>query len=438
MAALMFAGCAPGTGSTGGAGTTGGAQQAAQSSGEKVKLRLMSTIALETPEDECEKRYVQAYMDANPNIDIEIIPVASNDRDKEMLAMATAGNLPDMCPGGTSMALQLDEMGYVADLNEVLGEEFCNDFLDAERAINTFDDGRFACAPMFRSPTGLLYRSDWMEELGLKVPTNWDEFAEVAKAMTRDLNDDGIIDKYGVALVGTNNGSGHGRYNIMQATFTGMDKDFLFRNADGSFGTGINTPEGIQAMRNFTDLVVTHKVVPPGEMEVSYREAVAQMSSELCGMMITGPHSLGAIYAGNPDLKGKIYVTVLPSANYTVTSTGGDSAILNAKSPHLQEIAGYMKYFLGENCAIDFNEVSGRLPTTKSMMAKLSDNPVVANLLSAEISLYYAGTPAAFAGEASLAVGEAYQSVLAGQSTVEAACEAAEKKILQIIKEAGT
>jgi ABC-type glycerol-3-phosphate transport system substrate-binding protein len=396
----------------------------------------MSTIALETPEDGCEKRYVQAFMDANENIEIEIIPVASNDRDKEMIAMATAGNLPDMVPGGTSMAMQLDEMGYVSDLFEVLGKDFCDGFIDAERDLNVLDDGRLVCAPMFRSPTGLLYRADWLEELGLKVPTNWAEFAEVAKAMTRDIDGDGTIDKYGVALVATNNGSAQGRYNVMMATITGKDYDYLYKNPDGTFGTGINTPEGIRAMRNWTDLVTVHKVVPPGEMEVSYREAVAQMSSELCGMLITGPHSLGAIYAGNPDLKGKIYVTVCPSDNYTVTTTGGDSAILNVKSKNIKEMAEYMKYFLSEDCAIDFNAVTGRLPTTKAVMAKLSEDPVVSNLLNADITLYYAGTPAAFSGEVGNAVGEAYQSVLAGQATVEDACAAAEKKILQIIAEA--
>lgn len=289
---------------------------------------------------------------------------------------------------------------------------------------------------MFRSPTGLLYRADWMEELGLEVPTTWAEFVEVAKAMTRDTNNDGTIDKYGVALLGMNNGSAQGRYGIMAATFTGKEFETLIQNADGTFSTGINTPAGIAAMKNFTDLVVTHKVVPPGEMEVSYKEAIAEMSSELCGMMITGPHSLGAIYAGNPDLKGKIYVTVMPSDKYTCTSTGSDSAILNAKSANIQAMASYMKYWLSEACAIDFNAVTGRLPTTKSMFAKLQNDPIVANLLNADISLYYAGTAAKFNAEVNTALGEAYQSVLAGQATVEAACAAAETKINQIIAEA--
>jgi hypothetical protein len=50
----------------------------------------------------------------------------------------------------------------------------------------------------------LIYRKDLADKAGIEAPQSWPDVVAVAKAMTRDTNDDGKIDIYGVSIPGDN------------------------------------------------------------------------------------------------------------------------------------------------------------------------------------------------------------------------------------------
>src|SRR5690606_29147529 len=118
----------------------------------------------------------------------------------------------------------------------------------------------------FTIPTGLLYRTDLFEEAGLTPPETWDEFIEVAKKLTVDTDGDGSIDRWGFAMVGSNNGSGGSRFVPVMRSFGAQE---LVESGDG-WTTEFDTDAAAAAFQLYGDLVNEYEVVPPGPLQTSY------------------------------------------------------------------------------------------------------------------------------------------------------------------------
>src|SRR5690606_19618337 len=87
----------------------------------------------------------------------------------------------------------------------------------------------------------------------------------------------------------------------------------LVESGDG-WSTEFDTTAAAAAFQLYGDLVNKYEVVPPGPLQTSYAEAFNNMASDKAAMMITGPHSIGAITAVNPELEGKLAGVPIPHA----------------------------------------------------------------------------------------------------------------------------
>ncbi|MDR1599632.1 MAG: extracellular solute-binding protein [Oscillospiraceae bacterium] len=144
-------------------------------------------------------------------IEIEAPPISSfNDRRNVIMA---SGDLPDLMYVGDTGALytQWSKEGLFLNLDP---------YFNAERTPNAFavlnddelftvkvlnDDGSSSLYSLPRVQTKpqdvIIYRADWLEKLGLEVPTTAAEFAVVVEAFaTRDPDGNGADDTFGWSL----------------------------------------------------------------------------------------------------------------------------------------------------------------------------------------------------------------------------------------------
>lgn len=106
---------------------------------------------------------------------------------------------------------------------------------DASRAVDQVraeEDGELYAVPLLMAnfaETGIfLIRQDWLDAVGMTMPTNLDEFHEVLKAFTfNDPDGNGIQDTYGM------NGNGRYYFNYVFATFGIQYKSYYLQD-DGS------------------------------------------------------------------------------------------------------------------------------------------------------------------------------------------------------------
>lgn len=120
-------------------------------------------------------------------------------------------------------------------------------------------DNKLYSLPVRANVQMLFYRQDVLDQLGLSVPTTWEEFDTVNKKITEETDLSGVVPYYGAG----NNGQ-----NLFMWT------SYLWSNGGDIFDKEMkpifNSPEGMEATKRYLDLLVTDKVAPPGS--VTYGE----------------------------------------------------------------------------------------------------------------------------------------------------------------------
>lgn len=147
-------------------------------------------------------------MEARTGVHLDLIPVSMFSVSEQFSLMVTSGDYSDMIEGATAYysggATKAIEDGFLADMTEYL-DEMPNyvAWLDSDpsyrKDVVTLDGGMAyaACFTEVERNVGPQFRGDWLDKLGLDVPTTYDEYHDVLKAF-KDAYGAGIwLDSYG-------------------------------------------------------------------------------------------------------------------------------------------------------------------------------------------------------------------------------------------------
>lgn len=150
------------------------------------------------------------------NIDLDWMwEVPSDQYDTKLSIALASGDYPDILQCDYETYSYLLENDALADLTDVW-EEYASDQLKASFETDgpsVFDrvteDGKIMAIPYaddyWHYMNCVYYRTDWLENVGLDVPTNIDELTEVIKAFRdNDPDGNGEKDTYALALGGNN------------------------------------------------------------------------------------------------------------------------------------------------------------------------------------------------------------------------------------------
>ncbi|WP_312095916.1 sugar ABC transporter substrate-binding protein [Niallia sp.] len=394
-----------------------------------VTLKIMSVSQTEQPDGELEQKIADEYMKQNPKVKIEFIGVPMNDLYKKLTTLATSNDLPDAFTMTPEFMRTAHDMGMTANLTELLGEEYLKDFYENiidEASIN----GELQLIPWNATPQALIFRGDWFEEEGLEAPKTWDEFIEVAQKLTKDKDGDGQVDQWGFGLVGTRNGSGASRFIPILRSFGAAE---IRKDNNGNWITDLGSDEAKKAFQLYGDLNNKYKVVPPGVTESGFPEVASLFATNKVAMMITGPNALGAIYAENPDLKGKVYSTPVPkdieySSNFGLIGYG-----ISENSEHKEEVADYLKFLVNKENSLQWNKDTGRLPTRKDVgESQQLNTPEMAGYSEAITYAFHLPEISSYSQFQDI-IAEAYQTMLTNSESVENIVKKAENRAEDLI-----
>ena len=178
-----------------------------------VKVGLSSTgmdyFGGETAE---ENSWTKLYAEHNIQLDV-LYDVDGSQADTKLAAAIMSGEYPDIIKTGSNGYVNYVYGGVIADITDVL-DEYASDELkeylnaDGGLAMSCLKvDGRLYGLPKMSSSYGsvslMFIRKDWLDRLGLEVPTTMEELKEVAHAFTYDDPDgNGENDTYGLAISG--------------------------------------------------------------------------------------------------------------------------------------------------------------------------------------------------------------------------------------------
>lgn len=397
--------------------------------GGDVVIRYISSTILESPEADFEQGVVDEFNALDNGIRVEVEGVAANDLMEKYTALATAGQMPDFYMADMKNTTQLVDMGLAADVRDLFDADYLDAFDADALAGYTIDDVPSA-VPWFTSAQGIVYRTDLFEAAGVEAPTTWDELVQAGQALTGDGT-------YGIALVGTKDGSGAGRFQYVIRNF-GVEE--FTQTSAGDWQTDIGSDAYVEALTAFTDLATVDGIVPPGVTETDYSTAVNLLASGQAAMLITGSNAVGAITSRVPELAGKLGSFPIPAVERSVFSQNGFGFFVSPTGEHQDAVAEFLQFMVSEEKAVEFSTLTGRLPTITAALSspEIGEDPALAGFMAA-----FTGADTTLLlptidgyGQINDIHGEAYQSVLTGSATPQQAAERAGARAQDIVDEA--
>ena len=202
---------------------------------------------------------VAAFEERNPGVDVQIehVPNASDFYTRLATGYA-AGLAPDVFLinyrryGQFAARDALVPIGPLLESSETLNEE---DYYPQPLEAFQFN-GELMCLPQNLSSLVVYYNRDLFDAAGVPYPEagwTWDEFLSAAKALTRDLDGDGLTDQHGLGVENS---------LIRFTPFIWQAGGELVDDTDRPTRLTIDTPEAREAIQFFIDLSLVHKVVP--------------------------------------------------------------------------------------------------------------------------------------------------------------------------------
>ncbi len=202
---------------------------------------------------------VDAFHQSQPDITVNVTHIPSpRDYRTRLVTEFAAGTPPDITLmnyrryasfAGNGL---LEPLGPYLDESEIIKVE---DFYQAPIDAFTWQ-GEIMCVPQNISSLVVYYNKDLFDLAGLSYPSDdwtWDEFVEVAKALTLDNENDGSIDQFGLGISPS---------LFRLAPFVWQNDAPIVDDDETPSRLTLTRPPSLDALQWFVDLNQVHGVVP--------------------------------------------------------------------------------------------------------------------------------------------------------------------------------
>ena len=357
-------------------------------------------------ETDAQKQMMQSLIDefnaSQDEYEASHVYVPFADYEKQLTLGIASGELPDLVIlDGCGMAsfIQLGLFGDISDA-DINWDEYMEGPMES-----TMLDGKHYGIPFATNCTALFYNKDLFDAAGIDYPdenTTWDEFHEMAKALTKDG-----VSGFGNAATNTDEGA----FQCLQWLYT----------AGGSY---TDIEDGVDAYKLMQEMIEdgswTKECVNWTQSDVNNNFMAGNLA-----MQQNGPWQIPGIEANAPDLN--YGVTVLPkkdadSEQATSILGGENMGVVNKDDTSGAE--AFLKYYDQTDVMVDAMKQYGSYPP-KTEAAKDSywtDDPIQKAFLT-QIDTSIPRGPSAAWPSYSSAIQTGFQEVMTSAKTPEQAAK---------------
>lgn len=396
MAASLLAGC----GSQGGDSKEGG-DTGNDSAGGKQEVVIWDYFETDAQKQMMED-LISGFNQSQDKYEAKHTYVPFADYEKQLTLGIASGDLPDLVIlDGCSMAsfISMDLFGDVSDA-EINWDEYMEGPLET-----TMADGKHYGIPFATNCTALFYNKDIFDAAGMEYPnenTTWEDFHEMAKALTKDG-----VTGFGNAATGTDEGT----FQCLQWLYT----------AGGDY---LNIGDGIDAYKLMQEMVADGSWAKDSvnwtQSDVNNNFVAGNLA-----MQQNGPWQIPGIEADAPDLN--YGVTVLPKKDAQAgqaTSIIGGENIGVVKKDDMNGAIEFMKYYDQTEVMVNAMKQYGSFPpkTEAAQDAYWTQDPIQAEFIT-QLDTSIPRGPSASWPSYSTALQTGFQEVMTSAKTPEKAVE---------------
>ena len=365
---------------------------------------------------------VSKFNQDHPEIEVEPVYIGQPDAQlPKILAATVSGQPPDILWYVAQITGKLNQLGALYPLENWLD----NSPIKAEIDPAMFDsmelNGHILSIPFATNNAAIFYRPSLFAQAGIRnIPKNWTELKTIARKLTKDENNDGRPEQYGMFL-----SLGKGEWTV----FTWLP--FIY-SAGGDLLTAgqpnLVNQGTIAALQLGADLVQDGvAILSPPERGYEIDKFIAGKAA----MQITGPWTLAQLKTTEIDYD----VFPFPVAQKPAAVIGGENLFLFKTTPERQEASlKFLEYVLSEEFQTNWALATGYLPVNlKSQQGQeyqnfVAANPVIKVFLE---QMQWAKSRPIISEYTRLSenLGRAIEASLLGKQTPEAALERSQQRL---------
>lgn len=271
------------------------------------------------------QKLVDAFQAKYPDIKVDLRSVASSgDYMKQLVTAFSAGAQPDVMLLNHRRVAQFATQGGLEPLGAYLDRSTVLHAGDLyPQALEAYVwDGKAWCIPQNASSLVVYYNRALFDAAGVAYPAagwTWADFVQAAKALTKDLNGDGITDQFGVGVSA----------ELMRlAPFIWQNGGELLDDATNPTRLALDSQEAQAALQWFVDLQVKEHVAPDAAAEQAQDSETRFMNGSL-GMFLNSRRVVTTFRT----IQGLDWdVAPLPQAAQAATILHSDGYCLSAKA----------------------------------------------------------------------------------------------------------
>ena len=317
---------------------------------------------LEATEDLITKGYKEVVDRFNTEYEgkyhVNVVTTNLEEYDGKLNALIAAGQTPDVwtCNPGPNMDVYV-EAGVVADLTDILTNQEADwyaTFTDGIFERLTYD-GKIMAVPTNYAAACVYYNTEIFEEVGVEVPTTYDELLTVCQAI-QDAGYTPISCSAGTAWCLS-----------MIASYL-CDRQGVDLNAIADHTANWTDENCIAAGEKLVELSQYFQATAAGD---SNDQATANFYNGQAAMLVQGSWAIAQMNGSNPDFEEKCGVFQFPAIegandpNRMIVKT--DNLLMSATTEHQDAVIALMKMFTDETAQKYTAEVGGKFPIIKDL-----------------------------------------------------------------------
>jgi len=284
------------------------------------------------------------FMTENPDIKVEVTPIAWDVAHDKLLTSVAGNKTPDVSQMGTTW---MGEFAKTGALDEVPDTIDADSFFESAQSTGVVDDTAYG-VPWYVETRVLYYRTDIAKKAGVtEPPETWDDLKAMAKAMKEKGGA-----KYGISLSPAN----------WQELLP-----FVWQNGgevvtDGEFS--FDTPEVVEAIefyKSFFEEGLTAESVPEG---FDITPAFIQGTHP---MFFSGPWHIGLIKdTGGAEFEGKWAIAPMPTKETGTSFVGGSDLVVFKSSESKDAAWKFVEYLSSPEVQQKWYDTVSALPSVAS------------------------------------------------------------------------
>jgi multiple sugar transport system substrate-binding protein len=370
-------------------------------------------------EVEAMEEVIAMFEAEHPNIQVEMTRYAYDDFKSALLTSLAGGEGPDTARLDIIWVPEFAELEALVALDEAMPDfdQIAANTFPGPLATNHWKDHYYGL-PQDTNTQVLLWNKELFDAAGITAaPTTMEEFAEMACTLTKGE------EQYGYAMGGT--------YFWAPApifySMGGKVVDDAITTAQGY----INGPESVAAFQMLTDLY-NDGCLSPNLLGGGVGTADGHATG-LYAMIVDGPWMVDIYKADYPDFQ--VNFAPIPTGPDGTTSSvvGGENIVVFDSSEHKEAAMEWARFLLSEQAQLKMAE-RGVIPVLSTVIGN-PGLPEYFGVFLEQLKTAQARVPHPKWGDMDGAINNAYQRMLRGEQTVQAALDQAAQEINALLAE---